>query len=438
VDSPTSTPAVYTVSALSREIRVLLERRFPDVWVEGELSNLRRSAAGHIYFTLKDDHAQIPAVCFRSQARYLRFSPKDGESFRARGRVGTYEARGEYQIVVDILEPAGRGALQAAFDRLREKLEAEGLFEERHKQALPMAPARIGIVTSPGSAALRDILSVLDRRHGAMDIVIYPTEVQGRSAAAELRKGIEYFSESDVDVVILARGGGSAEDLAPFNDEGLARAVFACSRPVISAVGHETDFVITDFVADVRAPTPSVGAEIVVRTRQELLGRVETSRRGLERAIRFRLMELGRFLSTRAGGRGFAVAEGRIRELVQRVDDAAFRLAHFGRSGPFLRALAFRLERGDRAAVAGMSQTLSRGRERMGRLGEALNALSPLAVLERGYAVCRKPGGEIVRAASQVRPDESVEVLLHQGILDVQVRGLRRAAYDDEEGAGDG
>lgn len=427
---PVGSPRVYTVSELSREIRVLIERQFPDVWVEGEVSNLRRSGAGHIYFTLKDGHAQIPAVCFRGQASYLRFHPKDGESFRARGRVGTYQARGEYQILVDVLEPVGRGALQEAFERLREKLDREGLFEETHKKPLPAFPSRIGIVTSPGSAALRDILSVLQRRDSPVDVWVYPTDVQGRSAAAEIRKGVDYLSGADVDVVILARGGGSVEDLWPFNDEALSRAVFACRKPVISAVGHETDFVMTDFVADVRAPTPSAAAEIVVRSAAEVSARLGNASVRLARSMRFRLLELARVLDTRAGGRGFSIAEQRIRQLAQRVDDCAFRLAHFARSGPFLRTLALRLERADRAAIGVAQRAQAAAREKVVALSERLDALSPLSVLERGYAVCRKPGGAIVTRAGEVAVDESLEILLREGRLEVQVRRRRADAGD--------
>lgn len=421
--------SVYTVSELSREIRSLVERQFPDVWVEGEISNLRRSGAGHIYFTLKDDHAQIPAVCFRSQARYLRFVPQDGESFRARGRVGTYPARGEYQILVDILEPTGRGTHQVAFDELKKRLEAEGLFEEEQKKQLPRFPVRVGVVTSPGSAALRDILAVLRRRNSAIDVWVYPTDVQGRSAAQELRRGVEYLSNSDVDVVILARGGGSVEDLWPFNDEALARAVFACRRPVISAVGHETDFVMTDFVADVRAPTPSAAAEIVVRSGGELSERLDGATRRLAGSMKFRLMELGRFLSTRGGGRGFSIAEQRIRQMAQRVDDLSFRLTHFGRSGSFLRSAGYRLETAERASSGAMDRALVLARRRLMVLSEQLNALSPLGVLDRGFSVCRRPGGEIVTSAAQVVRGESLEVLLRAGRLDVEVQ---RAESRDE------
>lgn len=415
---------VYTVSELSRQIRLLIEPAFPDIWVEGEISNLRRSGAGHIYFTLKDDRAQIPAVCFRGQAQYLRFRPREGEAFRARGRVGTYEVRGEYQLVVEVLEPAGRGALQAAFDRLREALASEGLFDEAHKRDLPRFPRKIGIVTSPGSAALRDMLSVLERRDRTLSVQIYPTDVQGASAPAQLRAGVEYFGASDVDVVIVARGGGSVEDLWPFNDEALVRAVHACRKPVISAVGHETDFVMTDFAADLRAPTPSAAAELVVESREILLERLAVARGRLVRSIRFRLMELGRFLSSRGGDREFAVARQRLRQLAQRVDDCSFRLARFARAGALIPSIAHRIERADRGMQIEVNKLCLLLRERLQAVSGRLDALSPLAVLDRGYAVCRKPGGGVVTSGSQVRVGDPLELLLHEGRLDVEVRAV--------------
>src|SRR6516164_10249203 len=234
----------------------MLERRLTDIWVEGELSNFKASAAGHLYFTLKDERAQLSAVCFRNAARLLRFRPENGKLFRARGRVSTYESRGEYQLIVEVLEPAGLGALQLAFEQLKAKLEKEGLFKPERKRPIPAFPRRVGIVTSPKSAALRDVLTVLKRRHNAINVLIFPAEVQGDGASIQVMEGIDYLSRStDVDVIIVARGGGSMEDLWPFNEERVARAIVRSKKPVISAVGHEVDFTISDFVADLRAPT---------------------------------------------------------------------------------------------------------------------------------------------------------------------------------------
>src|SRR6516165_7484365 len=287
----------------------MLERRFIDVWVEGELSNCKASTAGHLYFTLKDERAQLSAVCFRNAARLLRFRPENGKRFRARGRVSTYEGRGEYQLIVEVLEPAGLGALQLAFEQLKEKLEKEGLFKPERKRPIPAFPRKIGVVTSPKSAALRDILTVLKRRHNAVNVLIFPAEVQGEGASLQVMEGIDYLSRStDVDVII-ARGGGSMEDLWPFNEERVARAIVRAQKPVISAVGHEVDFTICDFVADLRAPTPSAAAEIVIKSKAELTDRVGQIEGRLTSAMKYRLNGLRSFMASKIGSRGFVVAE---------------------------------------------------------------------------------------------------------------------------------
>ena len=262
---------VWTVRELVAAVRTHIERDYGDTWVEGEISNFRAHDSGHLYFTLKDRSSQLSAVMFRSQARLLRFRPEDGMQVVARGRVTIYEDRGQLQISLEYLEPKGAGALQIAFEQLKAKLEAEGLFDAARKKAIPALPGRIGVVTSPQAAALRDILNILQRRHHSASVLIYPAQVQGETAAHEVRAGIRYFNQArNVDVIVVARGGGSAEDLAAFNDEALARAVAASEIPVISAVGHETDFTIIDFVADLRASTPSAAAEMVIRSRQEI------------------------------------------------------------------------------------------------------------------------------------------------------------------------
>src|SRR5947199_3983110 len=271
----------------------MLERRFTDIWVEGELSNCKSSTAGHLYFTLKDDRAQLPAVCFRNAARLLRFRPENGKLFRARGRVSTYEGRGEYQLIVEVLEPAGLGALQLAFEQLKEKLEKEGLFRPERKRSLPGFPRKIGIVTSPKSAALRDILTVLKRRHNAINVLIFPAEVQGEGASLQIMEGIDYLNRRpDVDVIVITRGGGSMEDLWPFNEERVARAIVRSQKPVISAVGHEVDFTIADFVADLRAATPSAAAEIVIRSKEELFQRLDQLGSRLQSTLKYRLTNL--------------------------------------------------------------------------------------------------------------------------------------------------
>src|SRR5438270_13768658 len=262
---------VWVVRDLVSAVRTNVEREYSDIWVEGEISNFRAHDSGHLYFTLKDEASQIRAVMFRSQARLLRFRPEDGMQVVLRGRVTVYEGRGELQLSAEYLEPKGAGALQIAFEQLKAKLESEGLFDASRKKPIPALPRCIGIVTSPQAAALRDILNILRRRHHSATILIYPAQVQGESAASDVSNGVKYFNRvKNVDVIIVARGGGSAEDLAAFNHEGLARVVAGSGIPTISAIGHETDFTILDFVADLRAPTPSAAAELVIRSRQEI------------------------------------------------------------------------------------------------------------------------------------------------------------------------
>src|SRR4051794_32438451 len=275
---------VWTVRDLVAAVRSHIEREYSEAWVEGEISNFRAHDSGHLYFTLKDQNSQIRAVMFRSQARLLRFRPEDGMQIVLRGRVTVFEGRGELQLSAEYLEPKGAGALQIAFEQLKARLESEGLFDASRKKPIPALPRCIGIVTSPQAAALRDILNILRRRHQSASVLIYPAQVQGASAAQEVSTGVKYFNRAkSVDVIIVARGGGSAEDLAAFNHEGLARAVAASEIPIISAIGHETDFTIIDFVADLRAPTPSAAAELVIRSRQEIEEKAESLRLRLAR-----------------------------------------------------------------------------------------------------------------------------------------------------------
>jgi exodeoxyribonuclease VII large subunit len=416
---------IYSVAELSAEIRDMLERRFIDVWVEGELSNCKTSTAGHLYFTLKDDRAQLAAVCFRNTARLLRFRPENGKLFRARGRVSTYESRGEYQLVVEVLEPAGLGALQLAFEQLKEKLEKEGLFKPERKRPIPAFPRKVGIVTSPKSAALRDILTVLKRRHNAINVLIFPAEVQGDGASIQVMEGIDYLSRStDVDVIIVARGGGSMEDLWPFNEERVARAIVRSQRPVISAVGHEVDFTICDFVSDLRAATPSAAAEIVIKSKAEIADRVRQLEGKLDSTMKYRLSGLRNFLQSKVGSRGFVVAENRIRRLSQRVDDLAFRIEQAGRSGAFIRTRAHRVELCEQRLSAAIHQGLKKWHQSFARIAHTLDALSPLAVLERGYAICLTPDGKVIRSAEEMAINDDVKVRLHKGTLSAKVTGL--------------
>src|SRR5437667_5400244 len=318
---------IWTVRDLVSTVRTHIEREYGDVWVEGEISNFRAHDSGHLYFTLKDQNAQIRAVMFRSSARLLRFRPENGMQIVLRGRVTIYEDRGELQISAEYLEPKGAGALQVAFEQLKAKLQAEGLFDAARKKPIPQLPRCIGIVTSPQAAALRDILNILQRRHHTANVLIYPAQVQGESAAAEVTAGLKYFNRiRNVDVVIVARGGGSVEDLAAFNNETLARAVVASEIPVISAVGHETDFTIIDFVANLRAPTPSAAAELVIRSLQELEDQADGLRQRLARAVRYRLLMAKQVLTEATQHGAFARMMDGINQRQQRLDDLTFRL----------------------------------------------------------------------------------------------------------------
>src|ERR1700683_4967371 len=334
---------VWTVRALVAAVRTHLERECSDAWVEGEISNCRAQNSGHFYFTLKDGNAQLRVVMFSSKARLLQFRPEDGMQVVVRGRVTVYEERGDLQLAAEYIEPKGAGGLQVAFEQLKAKLEAEGLFAAERKKAIPTLPSRIGIVTSPQAAALRDILNILQRRHHSANAVIYPAPVQGDAAAAEVAAGVRYFNDvrgdesRSVEVIIVGRGGGSAEDLAAFNDEGLAREVAASEIPVISAVGHETDFTIVDFVADLRAATPSAAAELVIRSRVEIENQAEAVRGRLVRAMERRLLEARHALMERAQHGAFARMMDLIRQRQQKMDDLTYRLG--GRGRPTLGAV---------------------------------------------------------------------------------------------------
>src|SRR6202140_3554781 len=318
---------VWIVRDLVAAVRTRVEREYSDIWVEGEISNFRAHDSGHLYFTLKDQNSQIRAVMFRSQARLLRFRPENGMQVVLRGRVTIYEDRGELQISAEYLEPKGAGALQVAFEQLKAKLEVEGLFDASRKKPIPTLPRRIGIVTSPQAAALHDILNILLRRHDTANILIFPAQVQGDAAGADVSAGVRYFNQvRSVDVIIVARGGGSAEDLAAFNNEALARVVAASEIPVISAVGHETDFTIIDFVADLRAPTPSAAAELVIRSRVEVEAQAEAVRERLVRAMERRLLEARHALMELAQHGAFGRMMALIRQRQQQLDDLTHRM----------------------------------------------------------------------------------------------------------------
>jgi exodeoxyribonuclease VII large subunit len=434
----------WTVRDLVAAARTHLEREYGDVWVEGEISNFRAQDSGHLYFTLKDQNAQIRVVMFRSAARLLRFRPENGLQVVVRGRVTIYEDRGELQVSAEYVEPKGAGALQIAFEQLKAKLEAEGLFDAARKKPIPTLPVRIGIVTSPQAAALRDILNILRRRHDTTSVLIFPAQVQGEAAALEVTAGIRYFNKArNVDVIIVARGGGSAEDLAAFNHEGLARAVAGSEIPVISAVGHETDFTILDFVADLRAPTPSAAAELVIRSRQEVDEQLGGLHRRLDKAMRYRLLMARQNLTELAQHGAFARMMDLIHRREQRLDDLVNRLAH-GQRDVFekqrrrfetlsaavrhydvrrvLGGMKKDLEARTTAIVSAARNLLLERRVRVERMDTALQALSPLAILERGYALVFDASGKLLKDAAKVKAGDEISARLAKGTLSAKVK----------------
>jgi exodeoxyribonuclease VII large subunit len=438
-----TTRRTWSVRDLVAAIRTSVERDYTDIWVEGQISNFKAHESGHLYFTLKDASAQIKVVMFRSSAKLLRFRPENGMVVVARGRVTIYEDRGDLQISAEYLEPKGAGALQVAFEQLKAKLEAEGLFDAARRKPIPTLPQKIGIVTSPQAAALRDILNILRRRHHGVSILIYPAQVQGEAAALEVTAGVRHFNKSrTVDVIIVARGGGSAEDLAAFNHEGLARAIAASEIPVISAIGHETDFTIIDFVADLRAATPSAAAELVIRSRQEVAEQMQGLERRLEKAVRYHLLMVRQNLTELARHGAF----GRITDLIhrrqQRLDELVHRLAQAQREiiekqRRGFEALSATVRHYDvRRVLAGMRKDLQAHRigllsafrnfllERrvhVERIETALQALSPVAILERGYALVFDANGKLLKDARKAKVGEQISAKLAKGTITAKV-----------------
>jgi exodeoxyribonuclease VII large subunit len=394
---------IFTVSALTAEIRAVLEDGFSAIWVAGEISNFKHHTSGHMYFTLKDAEAQIRAVMFRGNNRLLKFQPADGQAVLVFGTVSVYERRGEYQINAEFMEPKGVGALQLAFEQLKARLQAEGLFDPARKRPLPRLPRKIGIVTSPTGAVIRDMLTIIGRRFPGLAILVSPVQVQGATAAAEIAAALGSLGRrSDLDVLIVARGGGSLEDLWAFNEEVVARAIAASPIPVISAVGHETDVTIADFVADLRAPTPSAAAELVVAQRDELAQRVDE-------------------LAARAAGAVTALTAAR-RERVRMLQ------RHLALLSPVVRVerQAERLQAERQRLLTWWDRTRMRREERVRVLAGKLDALSPLAILARGYAICfALPERRILKAAAAVEAGARVAVRLHHGELTCLVQAAR-------------
>jgi exodeoxyribonuclease VII large subunit len=442
---PRAERRILTVSELTAEIRGLLESSFGDIWVEGEISNCRLWNTGHVYFTLKDSAAQIKAVMFRSAVRYLKFKPEDGLRVIARGRLGVYDPKGEYQLVCEHLQPRGLGELQLAFEQLKKKLQAEGLFDASRKRPLPALPAKIGIVTSLEGAALRDIVKVLKRRHPTAHLVIRPARVQGDGAAAEIAEAVRAIVRiRGVDVVIVGRGGGSAEDLRAFNEEPVARAIRASPVPVVTAVGHEVDFTIADFVADVRAPTPSAAAEMVVAAKDEFCARIDRLAHRVASAAKAALDRRRGRLHALESRRGLAAVPARVALASRHVAELSHQLraamaAILAQRERDFRVLAGRLDAHDvrrrvplmrsqlgaveAALRAAVRRCHDHARARLGALAGRLESLSPLAVLARGYAVCwNADRTEIIRRAAAVPAGEHVRVTLHEGELFCQVK----------------
>jgi exodeoxyribonuclease VII large subunit len=435
----------YTVAELNAKIRGMLEDEFNDVWVAGEISGCRMAASGHCYFTLKDHEAQLRCVCFRNSLRYIKFKPQDGMSILARGHIDVYEARGEYQLLVEAIEPQGRGALQFAFEQLKKKLALEGLFEPARKQKLPKLPRHIGVVTSPTGAVVQDLLQILARRFPGLHVRIFPALMQGDGSVESVCRGIQYFSMSKwADVVIVARGGGSLEDLWTFNEEAVARAIAACSVPLISAIGHETDFTIADFVADLRAPTPSAAAELVICTRQELLEQLAAMNRKLLQAARYKVAISGRRLHQQGVDRATTVLHRRIGRSLQRVDELEYVLrermrgvlqrkrAKLQADAMRLRSLDLRLrfanarrrlEAAQRALAQLARLRVTKAGGRLDPLIAHLTQLSPLKILDRGYAIVQNEQGHVVKQPSEAPPDSMLEIRLAQGRL--KARTLR-------------
>jgi exodeoxyribonuclease VII large subunit len=435
---------VFTVRDLVATVRTALEREYTDIWIGGEISNYRPAESGHLYFTLKDGEAQLRVVMFRTQARLLRFRPDNGMEIVARGRVTIYESRGELQLIAEYLEPKGAGALQIAFEQLKAKLAAEGLFDAARKKPIPGLPRTIGVVTSPRGAAIQDILNVLRRRHAGVNVLIYPAQVQGLEAPTEVSAGIKFFNRmKNLDVIIVARGGGSAEDLAAFNHEGLARVIAGSGLPVISAIGHETDFTIADFVADLRAPTPSAAAELVVQSQRHLEEHVGHLRQRLGRAARYQVMQWQRRLSDLMQHAVFARMMDTITRRQQRLDDLRYRLAdtyrvRLERQRRRVEVAGTRLRHFDlRRVLSGMRRELDahmatleavarrwllERRARLDRSQARLEQLSPIKILDRGYALVFDAKGRLLKDAKQIQPGDNITARLAKGTIAAVVR----------------
>ena len=434
---------VWKVSELTGQLRVEVERSFSDLWVEGEICDLRPAASGHLYFTIKDESAQLSVVMFRRQAGLLRFRPEDGLHVLLRGKLSVYEQRGSVQIVAEHLEVMGAGSLQLAFEQVKRQLQREGLFDAERKKPLPAFPRSVGIVTSPSGAVIRDFLNVSGRRHSALQVLLYPALVQGDAAAGEVAAGISYFNQSqEVDLIVIARGGGSLEDLAPFNSEFLARAIAASELPVVSAIGHETDFTIADFVADLRAPTPSAAAELITSAQHRIEEQVEEFSLRLHRAVRYALIQARERFARLSAPAALARLRDGLNRRQQRIDELSFRMEtslrrQLQKSQQQLQQFSASLIRHDvthrlklsgerlaslsRRLVQAQSATGARYRAKLEGLQRNLTSLSPLGVLSRGYALVYDEQGILLRNAADARPGQILNTRLARGSVQSQV-----------------
>jgi exodeoxyribonuclease VII large subunit len=436
---------IYSVRELNASIRAALESEFRDVRVAGEISGTRLATSGHCYFTLKEEDSAVKCVCYRSAYRYLKCKPRDGIAVIVRGQVGVFEARGEYQIQVESLEPQGHGALQMAFEDLKKRLGAEGLFEGSRKRKMPAFPKRIAIVTSPQGAVISDILHVLERRFPGLHIRLFPARVQGEGSVEDVCFGINYFSGSGwADVLIVARGGGSLEDLWTFNTEAVARAIAGSAIPVISAVGHETDVTIADFVADLRAPTPSAAAEILCLTQMEILEKIRGCENQITQCVRHRLTSAAHELQKQGIERVAGVLTRAIGRQLQSIDDDEFRMKESMRTAIHQRELRFRdlqarllrfdqrprlergrnrLEAGQAAAFRAVQTAIAKGRERLSGSAAGLAHMNPLRVLERGYSLVSTADGRLLKRASDAPVGSEIRVRMAEGGLTGKVTG---------------
>ncbi len=446
---------VYTVTEITRSIKFSLETEFPLVWIEGEISNLRIPSSGHMYLTIKDEESQIKVVMFRSGKSQLKFEPKDGDQVIVKGKITVYEPRGEYQIVIDCMEPKGIGALQLAFQQLKEKLSKEGLFDDELKKTLPLLPQKIGIVTSPTGAAIRDILNIIDRRFPNLHVLIAPVKVQGEGAAQEIAAAVKDLNKiKDVDAIIVGRGGGSIEDLWAFNEEVVARAIFESKIPVVSAVGHEIDFTISDFVSDLRAPTPSAAAELVVRDKNILFKNIATLYKRLLGNIRGTLNESKTELKNLVSRKVLQDPLTPIHERQQRLDEITLRMEraiksflqiqkeknrtnkkHLFLLNPLNKIKQHKvlLREAEKKINSQMNFTLNISRNTLNAAMKRLNSVSPLSVLERGYAICRTyPDEKVLKDSGKVSTGDLVKVQLSKGKLLCNVTDREKEKQTEE------